>query len=214
MEAIEQAFSQGFPDWERIDPKARAGLVSHAATLLEANQRMNLTSLREPNRLVSELFEPSWRVGDLLDLNEKVVLDLGSGAGFPGIPLALRFPSAKFVLAESVGKKSAFLESAVQSIPLSNTRVFPGRAETLLGNQRFDFVIAQAVSSTRELLALLSRSRHSIGQVALMKGRSWESESSPAEEKESGFERQSVQPLPSPRSGDSRFLLLFRPRKS
>lgn len=212
MEAIEQAFRLAFPEWDRIDPAARAGMLAHAALLLEANRTTNLTALREPSRLVSELFEPSWRVGDLLDLRGKSVLDLGSGGGFPGIPLAVRFPTSRFVLADSVGKKADFLKGAVASIPAPNARVFSGRAEELLRRERFDCVLAQAVGATREILALLSPVRSAFGQLALMKGKSWIKECDEREASQLGFRMRSpALALPPGRPGDSRFLLLFQP---
>lgn len=213
MEAIEQAFYEQFPDWERMAQAARKGLLGHARKLLEANQTTNLTALREPARLVRELFLPSWNVGELLDLSQKTVLDLGSGAGFPGIPLALRFPSARFVLCDSIGKKAEFLRSAIEHLALPNARVFAGRGEELLRRERFDVLIAQAVSPTEKLLSLLSPVRGALHWVALMKGRGWANESSEPSERKLGFLRESARPIPSPDPADTRYLLLFRTKE-
>src|SRR5262249_33657345 len=144
------------------------------------------------------------------ELSGKSVLDLGSGGGFPGVPLALRFPDACVTLADSIGKKAAVLETLVREIPLPNAVVYAGRGEDLLVTKTFDVVIAQAVASTRELLALLAPRQGAFRELALMKGRSWELESSLEEEKSLGFRRASVRPIPSPKGTSERFLLLFQ----
>ena len=73
------------------------------------------------------------------------VLDLGTGGGFPGIPLAILFPSASFVLCDSVGKKTIVAQAVASSLGLSNVQVVNARAESLPGP--FDFVVSRAVAS-------------------------------------------------------------------
>jgi len=73
------------------------------------------------------------------------VLDLGTGGGFPGIPLAILFPSARFVLCDSVGKKTIVAQAVASALELSNVKVVNARAETLSGP--FDFVVSRAVAS-------------------------------------------------------------------
>ena len=73
------------------------------------------------------------------------VLDLGTGGGFPGIPLAIAFPSASFVLCDSVGKKTLVAQGVAQALGLSNVTVVNARAESL--GRDFDFVVSRAVAS-------------------------------------------------------------------
>ena len=73
------------------------------------------------------------------------VLDLGTGGGFPGIPLAILFPSAEFVLCDSVGKKTIVAQAVASSLGLSNVQVVNARAESL--GRSFDFVVSRAVAS-------------------------------------------------------------------
>ena len=73
------------------------------------------------------------------------VLDLGTGGGFPGIPLAILFPSARFVLCDSVGKKTIVARAVAEALELPNVEVVNARAESL--TQRFDFVVSRAVAS-------------------------------------------------------------------
>ena len=73
------------------------------------------------------------------------VLDLGTGGGFPGIPLAILFPSARFVLCDSVGKKTIVAQAVSSSLGLENVRVVNARAESL--PESFDFVVSRAVAS-------------------------------------------------------------------
>ena len=73
------------------------------------------------------------------------VLDLGTGGGFPGIPLAILFPSARFVLCDSVGKKTLVAQAVASALKLENVQVVNARAETLPGP--FDFVVSRAVAS-------------------------------------------------------------------
>ena len=73
------------------------------------------------------------------------VLDLGTGGGFPGIPLAILFPSARFVLCDSVGKKTIVAQAVASALGLQNVQVVNARAESL--PQQFDFVVSRAVAS-------------------------------------------------------------------
>lgn len=77
------------------------------------------------------------------------ILDLGTGGGFPGIPLAILYPSAGFVLCDSVGKKTTVASAVAQALELSNVEVVNARAESL--GRHFDFVVSRAVASLTDL---------------------------------------------------------------
>ena len=122
-----------------------ASLSVYLDLLLKWNVRTNLTAIREPEEIVTRHFGESLfasrHVGDPANL-----LDFGSGAGFPGIPIALACPALAVTLAESQHKKAAFLREAVRSLALSCT-VFAGRVEDMPASSGFDCVAMRAVDS-------------------------------------------------------------------
>jgi 16S rRNA (guanine527-N7)-methyltransferase len=135
------------------DLLAKAGLAAldsaetrrfqdYFALLVRWNARVNLTAIRDQAGILSRHFVESIACARALPLGIKTLLDFGSGAGFPGIPIALCRPEISVTLAESQGKKAAFLQEAIRVTDISAT-VRSGRAETL-GSQ-FDCVTLRAV---------------------------------------------------------------------
>jgi 16S rRNA (guanine527-N7)-methyltransferase len=98
------------------------------------------------------------------------VLDIGTGAGFPGIPLALVLPGVRFTLSESIQKKARFVESAVQKLEIANVEVSSIRAEELLAKHSFDVVTARAVAPLSRLIPLFARSIQAGAKFLLYKG--------------------------------------------
>ena len=138
--------------------------------LLKWNQKINLTAEKDPEEILkkhvfdslqySRAFEPGFRV-----------MDIGSGAGFPGIPLKIIFPELQLVLVESQRKRCSFLETVVRDLEMERVKVFNARAEDISGNQagQFDLVIFRAVSGVQECLNLSERFLPSGGRVVLKK---------------------------------------------
>lgn len=145
------------------------GAAQHCILLLAANPRVNLTRIVEPHELAVKHVLDSVLACDLLE-GAGTVLDLGSGAGFPGIPLALVLPRVRFLLAESVGKKARILADFVRDLELPNVEVCPVRGEALLRERRVDWVVARAVASVRDFLRLLRPVRESFSDLLLYKG--------------------------------------------
>jgi 16S rRNA (guanine527-N7)-methyltransferase len=117
----------------------------HLALIAEANQYMNLTRITSAREAAIKHVLDSvlpWR----LFAGLKHVLDAGTGAGFPGIPLALVLPDTRFTLAESIQKKARFVESAIAALELPNTIVVPRRAEELTREIRPDVITARALA--------------------------------------------------------------------
>jgi len=106
------------------------------------NSRMNLTALRESEKILSRHFVESIACARSLPAGIRTLLDFGSGAGFPGLPIALCRPEVQVTLAESQGKKAAFLREAVRTLGVA-VEVYGGRAEAL--GRRFDCVTLRAV---------------------------------------------------------------------
>jgi len=133
--------------------------------LLRWNARMNLTAVRDEDGVLSRHFVESIACAQALPAGIATLLDLGSGAGFPGIPIALCRPEIAVTLTESQGKKAAFLYEAVRILGLS-CKVHSGRAEML--SSRFDCVALRAVDRMREAVQLAAALVDQNGWLAVM----------------------------------------------
>jgi 16S rRNA (guanine527-N7)-methyltransferase len=117
-------------------------LQAHYELMLRWNQRLNLTSIRKPREIVERHYCESVLLAIYLPEEFERVVDIGSGAGFPGFPVAVVRPQAQVTLVESHQRKAVFLREASRS--LSNVRVVSQRAETV--REEFDWVISRAVN--------------------------------------------------------------------
>ena len=114
--------------------------------LLRWNARTNLTAIRQPEEIVRRHFgESLFAAANLGDTPPETLLDLGSGAGFPGLPIALAHPEIAVTLAESQGKKSTFLREVVRTLGLRNVEVWAARAEAFPAERSFHTVAMRAV---------------------------------------------------------------------
>jgi 16S rRNA (guanine527-N7)-methyltransferase len=135
--------------------------------LLKWNTRTNLTAIRDPQDIVRRHFGESLFAAKHLGTPE-TLLDLGSGAGFPGLPIALLHPNIQVILAESQNKKSTFLREAVRTLNLPNVEVWAARAETLPANRQFHIVTLRAVDNMEAALAAAKVRIAPGGQLALL----------------------------------------------
>ena len=130
-------------------PQAPASILPQLSTyldlLLKWNARTNLTAIRDPEEIVRRHFGESLFAGLHISAETKTLLDFGSGAGFPGLPIALLHPEIQVTLAESQNKKSTFLREAVRTLALSNVEVWPNRVETMAPTRLFNVVALRAV---------------------------------------------------------------------
>ena len=124
--------------------------------LLRWNERLNLTAIRTSEAIVERHFGESLFLARHLPPATRTLLDLGSGAGFPGLPVQLALPELKVTLAESQQKKASFLREVVRELDLS-TEVWSSRAETLPAARTFDVVAMRAVDNTPAALRLARR---------------------------------------------------------
>ena len=130
--------------------------------LLEWNGRVNLTAVTDPDAVEVRHFVDSLAclpaIEDLLAGGAARLVDVGSGAGFPGLPLKLARPELELTLLDSVGKKTAFLSHLVERLGLRGVRVLTGRAEELgrdaSHRERYDVAVARALASLPVLLEL------------------------------------------------------------
>lgn len=121
--------------------------------LIEKNKVMNLTAITEWEEVVTKHFLDSLSLLEAVgkdDLSGKKLLDLGTGAGFPGIPLAILFPELPIVLIDSLQKRVAFLKEVIDALGLPNVKAIHGRAEDLARDpslrEQMDFVVSRAVA--------------------------------------------------------------------
>lgn len=127
---------------------------TYFSLLVEWNEKFNLTAITEQNEVYEKHFIDSLISEKYVDFAGKSLLDVGSGAGFPGIPLAIAHPDLEVTLLESNGKKITFLNEVVNKLNLDNVKVVQGRSEEFKGE--YDFVTARAVKQLNILLEISS----------------------------------------------------------
>jgi 16S rRNA (guanine527-N7)-methyltransferase len=148
-----------------LDSKAAAQFDAYLSLFVRWNQRLNLSSIRDEDQILSRHFIESIGVARFLPAGIRTLLDLGSGAGLPGIPIALCRSEIAVTLAESQGKKAAFLREVVRTLAIQ-VKVFANRAETL--NEVFDCVILRAVDNMPKAVSVAARLVAPAGWLALM----------------------------------------------
>lgn len=125
--------------------------------LIEWNSKLNLTAIRTPEEIDKKHFVDSLTLLSSLPKETKTLVDIGTGAGFPGIPLAIMRPDIQITLIESIGKKCRFLEHIKETLDLKNVEVVNARAEEVGKHidykNRFDVVTARAVTKIDELVS-------------------------------------------------------------
>ena len=141
---------------ESVPEELYAQLSRYLDLLVRWNERTNLTAIREPEEMVTRHFGES--LFTALHLRrylaaESTLLDIGSGAGFPGLPIQLAIPALAVTLAESQGKKAAFLREAVRTLDLP-TEVWAARVEAMPARRLFHVVTLRAVDSMADAIAV------------------------------------------------------------
>jgi 16S rRNA (guanine527-N7)-methyltransferase len=142
----------------------RQRLAAYRELLLEAGKRVNLTAIRDPDGIDFRLILDALRLAPVIreylreDPSASSLIDIGSGAGIPGIPLAIALPELRVTMIEATGKKSWFIEQAISQLGIENATVIHGRAEDLGRDARWresrDLAVARAVGSLPTLLEL------------------------------------------------------------
>jgi 16S rRNA (guanine527-N7)-methyltransferase len=132
-----------------LEPKTIEQFETYLALLLQWNARINLTAVRKPEDIVRRHFAESIFAATQIPETVKTLLDYGSGAGFPGIPIAICRPKIGVTLAESQGKKAAFLREAVRTLSIK-AEVWAGRVEEMEPGRVFDAVTLRAVDKMPE----------------------------------------------------------------
>ncbi|HSE83581.1 MAG TPA: 16S rRNA (guanine(527)-N(7))-methyltransferase RsmG [Thermodesulfobacteriota bacterium] len=147
--------------------------LSYLEILKFWNKRINLTATEDEREIIINHFLDSISILPFISKNARV-LDIGSGAGFPGIPLKIVEPSLEVTLLDSVQKKVFFMRDAIRKLKLSGIRSIYGRAEDYnngIPREYFDFVASRAVGKIESLLDLGTPYLREQGEIILMRGR-------------------------------------------
>ena len=152
-----------------IEPEATARFERLGAELIDWNQRLNLTAIDDPARIVTHHFLDS--LSAAARLQGRTIADVGTGGGFPGLPLAIVRPDARFTLIDSVQKKLRFVDHAVQALGLANVVTQHARVEQLSPSVPFDTVITRAFAPLPRLARWVQPLCGPRTAVIAMKGR-------------------------------------------
>ena len=143
-------------------------LISYLSLIGKWNRTYNLTAIREPHQMVSIHLLDSLSVAPIL--SGRRVLDVGSGAGLPGIPLAIAWPGSDLTLLDSNQKRVAFLRQATSSLELENVSVMGTRVEDCRPLKLFDLIISRAFSQISQFVQSAGHLLAKGGTLAAMKG--------------------------------------------
>lgn len=138
-----------------LDQKHIEQFTTFLKLLQKESKEINLTSVTETNDIILKHFVDSISIAPCVQKNAVSVIDVGSGAGFPGIPLAIIRPELHITLLEATAKKVHFMDSVIQTLQLKNVKTLNARAEEagqdLRYREQFDIALARAVAETRVL---------------------------------------------------------------
>jgi len=131
-------------------------LEDFSAMLVEKNKVMNLTGITEPREVATLHLLDSLSLVPMAELRGKSIVDVGTGAGFPGIPLAIALPESDLTLLDSLNKRIDFLRESGEKLGLTNAEYVHGRAEEFAADRResFDFAVSRAVANLPMLTEL------------------------------------------------------------
>ncbi len=153
----------------KLDPPRIDALIELVDEVERANAQFNLTAIRDrPGMLRKHLLDSLSAQPFLRGVR---IADVGTGAGFPGLPLAIVNPGMRFSLIEATGKKARFVERTAQRLRLTNVEVVHARAEQYRPLEPFDTVLARALASLADFVAYAGHLCAPAGRLVAMKGR-------------------------------------------
>lgn len=152
-----------------LSSDALSQLATLTTELRRWGRRINLTAILEPHDIVNSHILDSLAVDSYLQGPR--IIDIGTGAGFPGLPLAIANPHTEFTLLDSNGKKLSFVRHIVGLLDLGNVTVVKARSEDYAPGSRFDTVIARALAAAPRLVELAAHLVREDGQLLALKGK-------------------------------------------
>ena len=173
MNEMRVALDQGLPLLGlELDEATREKLCAFGAAMVKQNEVMNLTAITAPDQVAKLHLLDSLTVLCCADLKGKQIVDVGYGAGFPGMPLAIACPEAKITLLDSLAKRMNWLDTVLPQLGVTNARTLTARAEEAVATRRekFDFATSRAVARLNILLELCAPYVRVGGKVLAMKG--------------------------------------------
>ena len=173
MNEMRKTLDQGLPLLGIDLPEdRRERLCDFGAAMVRQNEVMNLTAITQPDQVAKLHLLDSLTVLCCADLKGKQIIDVGCGAGFPGVPLAIACPEAKVTLLDSLAKRMNWLDTVLPVLGVTNARTLTARAEEAVAQRRekFDFATSRAVARLNILLELTAPYVRVGGRVLAMKG--------------------------------------------
>lgn len=163
-------------DFLKISDEQKAQFVAYLNLIFEKNKVMNLTSITDMEEAIDKHLFDCLLPLKIIPQGVKEILDVGSGAGFPGIVWAIALPNTKITLIDATKKKCDFLNEVVTALNLKNVRILNLRAEDYKQKEKYDLVTARAVSSLPILLEITAPFCKVNGYVLALKGKNGRNE--------------------------------------
>lgn len=152
----------------KVDDITLNDFIRYMVLMLKWNRSYNLTAVRKPSDIIRRHFLDCLAVSPYI-IGQRII-DVGSGAGLPGIVLALVYPKKQFYLLDSNGKKARFLMQVKTDLALSNVTVVQERVEEYKDSELFDVIITRAFGNMAEIVSTTERLCRPGGQILAMKG--------------------------------------------
>jgi len=212
MDELRKTLEAGLPELGlSLTPEQVQKLCDFSAALVKQNEVMNLTAITEPEQFAKLHLLDSLTILTAVDLRGKSLIDVGCGAGFPGVPLAIGCPEAKITLLDSLGKRMHWLETLLPTLGIP-AQCVTARAEEAVAERReqYDFAASRAVARLNVVLELTAPYVRPGGLVIAMKGSAAREELAecPAAIRKLGLKLEEVRDFPI--DGASHSLILLR----
>lgn len=189
-----------------LPPAASEQLLAYLAELHKWNATYNLTAIRDPAEMATRHVLDSLALLPLLPQTGRV-LDVGSGAGIPGLILAIVRPGLHIAVLDSNGKKARFMRHAVRTLALANVEVIEGRAEDFRPAVQFDVIVSRAFAALADFVACTEQALAADGRWLAMKGKVSDEERAALP---STMLIESIQPLTVPGLAEARCCVVLR----